>query len=44
MNTIITILSFIAMIAPERVDSVVLPEIDIVASVKMPDSDEKGAY
>ena len=32
------------MIAPERVDSVVLPEIDIVASVKMPDSDEKGAY
>ena len=44
MNTIITILSFLAMIAPERVDSVVLPEIDIVASVKMPDSDEKGAY
>ena len=44
MNTIITILSFLAMIAPERGDSVVLPEIDIVASVKMPDSDEKGAY
>ena len=33
-----------AMIGPERVDSVTLPEVDIVASIKMPDSDEKGAY
>ena len=33
-----------AMIGPERVDSVTLPEVDIVASIKMPGSDEKGAY
>lgn len=44
MNTIITIFALLAAIGPERVDSVVLDEISIVASIKMPDSDEKGAY
>ena len=29
---------------PERVDSVILDEVNIVASIKMPDSDEKGTY
>lgn len=34
----------LSVIGPERVDSVVLEEISIVASIKMPDSDEKGAF
>ena len=32
------------MIGPERVDSVVLEEVSIVAPVKMPGSDDKGTY
>lgn len=44
MNTIITILALFSLIGPERVDSVVLEEVSIVASIKMPDSDEKGAF
>ena len=34
----------LSVIGPERVDSVTLEEISIVASIKMPDSDEKGAF
>ena len=44
MNTIIAIFALFATISPERADSVVLEEISIVASIKMPDSDEKGAF
>ena len=44
LNTIITILALFSLIGPERVDSVVLEEVSIVASIKMPDSDEKGAF
>lgn len=34
----------LTVIGPERVDSVVLDEVSIVASIKMPGNDEKGAY
>ena len=44
MNTIITILSLLSLIGPERVDSVLLPRIDIVAPVKVTGDEEKGAY
>ena len=44
MDIIITILASLFTLLPERVDSVLLPEVDIVASVKMPDGDEKAAY
>ena len=44
MNTIITILSLLSFIGPERVDSVLLPRIDIVAPVKVTGDKEKGAY
>lgn len=44
MNTILTIFLLLASVIPERVDSVILDEVNIVASIKMPDSDEKGTY
>lgn len=31
-------------VVPERFDSIVLEEVNIVASIKMPDNDGKGAY
>ena len=44
MNTILAIFVLLTAIGPERVDSVVLEEVSIVASIKMPDSDEKGTF
>jgi outer membrane receptor protein involved in Fe transport len=44
LNTIIAIIALLIALAPERINSVVLEEVSIVAPIKMPDSDEKGAY
>lgn len=44
MNILITIFALLSTVAPERVDSVMLPMIDIVAPLKTTDSDGKGAY
>ena len=44
MNTIIAIMSLLVAFSPEKVDSVVLDAVDIVASVKMPGSGSDGSY
>lgn len=44
LNTIIAIIALLIALAPESINSVVLEEVSIVAPIKMPDSDEKGAY